>query len=168
MILFAEPLRRDASSLLEMLHSRRLKLAAAESCTGGLLTALLTEIPGSSHVVERGFVAYSNTSKTQMIGVDAGLIATHGGVSREVALAMAAGAIAHSLADVSVAVTGFAGPGGGSATKPVGLVHIAAARKGASLIHQEYRFGDIGRSEIRLKSVAAALELVRAVLDARS
>jgi nicotinamide-nucleotide amidase len=161
---FPEPLTSDASSLLELLRSRGLKLTAAESCTGGLIAALLTEFPGSSDVFERGFVTYSNAAKTQMIGVDAGLIATHGAVSREVALAMASGALMHSLADVSVAVTGMAGPGGGSATKPVGLVHAAVARKDASPPHQEFRFGDIGRSEIRLQAVIAALKLTRQAL----
>jgi nicotinamide-nucleotide amidase len=165
-IVFAEPLKSDASSLLELLRSQRLKLATAESCTGGLIAALLTELPGSSDVFERGFVVYSNSAKTQMIGVDAGLIAAHGAVSREVAIAMAAGAIAHSLADISVAVTGIAGPGAGSAAKPIGLVHIAAARKGASSVHQECRFGDIGRSKIRLEAVAEALRLVRQALKA--
>lgn len=165
--MFPESLKADASTLLDTLRSRQLKLAAAESCTGGLISALLTEIPGSSDVVERGFVAYSNDAKAQMIGADAGLIAAHGAVSREVALAMAAGAIKHSLADVSVAVTGIAGPGGSSAAKPVGLVHIAAARKGTSPIHIECRFGDVGRAEIRFRSVAAALKLVHQVLDAQ-
>jgi nicotinamide-nucleotide amidase len=163
---FPEPLTSDASSVLELLRRRRLKLAAAESCTGGLIAALLTEFPGSSDVFERGFVTYSNAAKTQMIGVDAGLIAAHGAVSREVALAMASGALMHSLVDVSVAVTGMAGPGGGSATKPVGLVHVVVARKGASPLHQECRFGDIGRSEIRLQAVIAALKLTRQALGA--
>lgn len=168
MFVFPEPLRSDASALFGLLRSKRLKLATAESCTGGLVAALLTESPGSSDVFERGFVTYSNIAKTQMIGVDAGLIAAHGAVSREVALAMAEGALAYSLADVSVAVTGLAGPGGGSATKPVGLVHIAAARKGASSLHHQFRFGDIGRNEIRLKSVMAALEIVRQAVDLKS
>lgn len=165
MAMFSEFLKTDAVALLDTLRQRRIKFAAAESCTGGLISALLTEIPGSSDVVERGFVTYSNEAKTQMIGVDARLVAAHGAVSREVALAMAAGAIAHSLADVSVAVTGVAGPGGGSTAKPVGLVHIAAARKGADPIHLECRFGDVGRAEIRLKSVVEALKLVRQIVD---
>jgi nicotinamide-nucleotide amidase len=168
MAMFAESLKADAVALLDTLRQRRLKFAAAESCTGGLISALLTEIPGSSDVVERGFVTYSNEAKTQMIGVDARLVAAHGAVSREVALAMAAGALAHSLAEVSVAVTGVAGPAGGSTAKPVGLVHIAAARKGADPIHLECRFGDVGRAEIRLKSVVAALKLVRQIVDTRS
>jgi nicotinamide-nucleotide amidase len=163
--MFSQSLVTDASKLLDTLRSRRLLVATAESCTGGLISALLTEIPGSSDVVERGFVTYSNEAKAQMIGVDPGLVALHGAVSHEVAVAMAAGAIAYSLADVSVAVTGVAGPGGGSAAKPVGLVHIAAARKGAPPIHLECRFGDIGRTEIRIRSVVAALKLVHEVLD---
>jgi nicotinamide-nucleotide amidase len=163
--MFSESLIADASILLDTLRSRRLKLATAESCTGGLISALLTEIPGSSDVVERGFVTYSNEAKAQMIGVDPGLVALHGAVSHEVAVAMATGAIAHSLADISVAVTGVAGPGGGSAAKPVGLVHIAAARKGTPPIHLESRFGDVGRAEIRIRSVVAALKLVHEVLD---
>lgn len=166
--MFSETLKAEASRLLDTLRSRRLKLVTAESCTGGLISALLTEIPELSDVVERGFVTYSNEAKSQMIGVDARLIATHGAVSRDVALAMAAGAIGHSLADVSVAVTGVAGPGGGSDAKPVGRVHIAAARKGASPIHLECRFGDVGRAEIRLRSVEAALKLVHQVLHAQS
>jgi nicotinamide-nucleotide amidase len=163
---FAQPLIGQASSLLELLRDRRLKLATAESCTGGLIAALLTEVPGSSDVFERGFVTYSNGAKMQMLGVDPGLIVAHGAVSREVALAMAAGAITHSPSDVSAAVTGMAGPGGGSGDKPVGLVHIAALRKGLCPIHREFRFGDAGRSEIRRQSVAAALNLIRRVLDA--
>ncbi len=167
MALFAESLKSEASSLLECLRGRRLRLATAESCTGGMIAALLTEIPGSSGIFERGFVTYSNEAKTQMIGVDASLIAVHGAVSREVALAMAAGALAHSLANVSVAVTGFAGPGGGGAVKPIGLVHVAAARRDdASPAHIECRFDNMGRSEIRLQAVAAALKLIRQTLDA--
>ncbi|MFM9848208.1 MAG: CinA family protein [Hyphomicrobiaceae bacterium] len=162
--MFPEPLKADASTLLDALRSRRLKFVAAESCTGGLILALLTEIPESSDVVERGFITYSNAAKSQMIGVDARLIAAHGAISREVSLAMATGAIAYSLADVSVAVTGVAGPGGGCAAKPVGLVHIASARKGAPPIHLECRFGNVGRAEVRLRSVAAALKLVHQVL----
>jgi nicotinamide-nucleotide amidase len=136
-----------------------LKLAAAESCTGGLLTALLTEIAGSSDVVERGFVTYSNAAKHEMLGVPEAMLAEHGAVSEPVARAMADGALAHSAADVAVAVTGIAGPGGGTAAKPVGLVHFAAARRGGGVLHRECRFGDIGRSEVRIASVREALQL---------
>jgi nicotinamide-nucleotide amidase len=161
--MFSSALRAEAAALLDGLRARRLKLATAESCTGGLIVALLTEIPGSSEVLECGFVTYSNAAKQQMIGVPAALIATHGSVSREVAMAMAAGALANSSAHVSVAVTGFAGPGGGSQLKPVGLVHLAAMRKGEAPLHEECRFGDLGRAGVRLKSVEVALGLVRRV-----
>ena len=126
---------------------------------------LLTEIPGSSDVVERGYITYSNDAKSEVLGVPNRLIEERGGVSREVALAMASGALVHSLADVSVAVTGVAGPGGGTAEKPVGLVHIAAGRLGSDPIHEACRFGDIGRTEIRLKTIAAALALARRAMD---
>ena len=115
-----------------------LKLATAESCTGGLIAAILTEVPGSSDVFERGFVTYSNEAKTELLGVPAELIEKHGAVSEEVARAMASGALGHSRADIAVAVTGVAGPGGGTTAKPVGLVHLAAARRG-SVTHKEIR-----------------------------
>jgi nicotinamide-nucleotide amidase len=111
-------------------------------------------------VVERGFVTYSNEAKIECLGVPPGLIAAHGAVSAVVARAMAEGAMAHSRADIAVSVTGVAGPGGGSAAKPVGLVHLATARKGRPTLHQECRFGDVGRDAVRLKSVEAALALV--------
>jgi nicotinamide-nucleotide amidase len=149
----------QATAVLEDLRARGLTLATAESCTGGLIAGLLTEIPGSSDVVERGFVTYSNTAKCEAIGVSADLIATHGAVSAEVARAMAQGALKHSRADIAVAVTGVAGPGGGTDEKPVGLVHIAAARRGFSAQHKEHRFGDLGRSAVRLATITAALEL---------
>jgi len=162
--MFPSPLAEEASRLLEALRAMKLKLATAESCTGGLVAALLTETPGSSDVVERGFVTYSNAAKEECLGVPSALLAQHGAVSEAVARAMAEGALAHSHADIAVAVTGMAGPGGGSAAKPVGLVHLAAARRGAATLHRECRFGAIGRSDIRLRSVAAALELVRQTL----
>ena len=160
MTLFPAELTNRAARLLERLRERGLMLATAESCTGGLISGLFTEIPGSSDVVERGFVTYSNAAKTAMLGVPAGLIDRHGAVSEEVARAMAEGALAHSRAQISVAVTGVAGPGGGSAQKPVGLVHLAAARAGAPTLHREIRLGDIGRTAIRLETVAAALNLI--------
>jgi nicotinamide-nucleotide amidase len=163
--MFADTLLTAAAELLDDLRKAGVKLATAESCTGGLIAGVLTEIPGSSDVVERGFVTYSNAAKSQMLGVSERLLAEHGAVSREVALAMAEGALAHSGADVSVAVTGVAGPGGGSALKPVGLVHFAAARRGGPTLHEEFRFGDIGRSQIRLKSVEAGLVLIRRAMQ---
>jgi nicotinamide-nucleotide amidase len=140
-------------------------LATAESCTGGLIAGLLTEIPGSSDVVERGFVTYSNAAKTEQLGVPADLIAKHGAVSEPVARAMAEGALAQSRADLAVSVTGVAGPGGGTPTKPVGLVHVAVARRGGSTVHQELRLGDLGREPIRMATVEAALALLRRGLE---
>jgi len=134
-------------------------VAAAESCTGGLVSGALTAIAGSSAVVERGFVTYSNAAKVDLLDVPMALIERHGAVSEPVARAMAEGSRAHSAAQVSVAVTGIAGPGGGSPDKPVGLVHFAAAGP-AGLIHVEHRFGDIGREGVRLDSVRVALTLL--------
>ena len=159
--MFDERLLREAENLLEACRTRKLKLATAESCTGGLIAALLTEIPGSSDVVERGFVTYSNEAKTEELGVPADLIAAHGAVSEPVARAMAEGALTHSHADLAVSVTGVAGPGGGSAAKPVGLVHLGLARRGAPALHQELRLGDIGRGPIRMVTVEAAMALLR-------
>src|SRR5262249_50889728 len=118
-----------ARALLALCRTRKLKLAAAESCTGGLLMATLTEVPGSSDVVDRGFVTYSNESKHQMLGVPVHMLAKYGAVSRETARAMAKGALVYSPAHLAVAITGIAGPGGGSKQKPVGLVYIAAATR---------------------------------------
>jgi len=158
--LFSPSLTKEAAALLDDLRKGGLRLATAESCTGGLVAALLTEIPGSSDVVERGFVTYSNAAKSELLGVPEAMLVQHGAVSAAVAQAMVLGALAHSQADIAVAVTGVAGPGGGSAAKPVGLVHIAAARRGGVVLHQECRFGDIGRGPVRIASVEAALQLV--------
>jgi nicotinamide-nucleotide amidase len=158
--MFSQALTREAARLLDAFRRKGRKIAAAESCTGGLVTALLTEIAGSSDVVDRGFVTYSNDAKHRVLGVPAELLARHGAVSEPVARAMAAGALAHSAADVAVAITGVAGPGGGSADKPVGLVHLALAQAGKPTLHQECRFGDIGRSAVREKTVEAALALL--------
>lgn len=158
--MFPDGLLSDASVLLDHLRSRGLKIASAESCTGGLIAALFTEIAGSSDVIERGFVTYSNAAKSEMLGVPESLLAQHGAVSEPVARAMALGALAHSHVDIAVSVTGVAGPGGGSAAKPVGLVHIAAARKGGDVLHRQCRFGDIGRGSIRRASVEVALQLI--------
>ena len=157
-----DSLVKEAAELLDASRSRGLKIATAESCTGGLIAAILTEVPGSSDVFERGFVTYSNESKTEQLGVPAELIAQHGAVSEEVARAMAAGALKHSRADIAVAVTGVAGPGGGTTAKPVGLVHLVAARHGGSMEHKEIRLGDIGRGRIRLETVSQALAMVHA------
>lgn len=154
-------LRAEAAALLEACRARGLTVATAESCTGGLIAACLTEIPGSSDVVDRGFVTYSNEAKREMLGVPAAILERHGAVSRETALAMARGALAHSRAALAVSVTGVAGPGGGSAEKPVGLVYFGAAARDGRELHSEQRFGDIGRSEVRRRSVLVAFELLR-------
>ena len=150
----------EATRVLEAGRSRGLKIATAESGTGGLVAGALTDIPGSSEVVERGFVAYSNDAKVEMLGVDEATLSAHGAVSRETAEAMAVGAIRRSIADLSVAITGVAGPGGGSAEKPVGLMHFAAASRDGRHAHREERFGDIGRAEVRRRSVLVALEML--------
>ncbi len=162
-----------AEEVLKKARSLGLKIATAESCTGGLVAAALTSIAGSSDVFERGFVTYSNEAKAGMLGVEPALIEAHGAVSQEVAVAMAACALKFSRAALSVAVTGIAGPGGGSAEKPVGLVHIAAAKLSGRdgdrvqfvAIHTEERFGDIGRAAVRAKSVETALRLLLEAAD---
>lgn len=154
-----------AAEVVAALKGAELTLATAESCTGGLIAAVITEVPGSSDVFDRGFVTYSNAAKTDQLGVGAALIEYHGAVSEEVALAMAAGALRHSTADLCVAVTGIAGPGGGGTAKPVGLVHLAAAKREAEAVHRELRLGDIGRRAVRLASVAEAFQLIRALVS---
>jgi nicotinamide-nucleotide amidase len=153
-----------AAALLDAYREKGLKIATAESCTGGLVAALLTEISGSSAVVERGFVTYSNEAKIELIGVPAELIAAHGAVSEPVARAMAEGALAHSRADVAVGITGVAVPSGVTATKPVGLVHFGLARKRAGTIHLERRYGDLGRENVRRRAVEDALDLLEQAL----
>lgn len=162
--MFSAELLARAEKLLADARAKGLKIATAESCTGGLVAGLLTEIPGSSDVVERGFVTYSNQAKEEMLGVPAAMLRQHGAVSEPVARAMAEGAIRNSTAQLSVAITGVAGPGGGSDDKPVGLVHIAAARAGEATLHRECRFGDIGRDAVRLASVATALEMLQSLV----
>lgn len=162
----------DALAVLAPLAERVLRrakaagvmAATAESCTGGLIAAALTEIPGSSAVVERGFVTYSNEAKTELLGVDAALIDAHGAVSEEVALAMVGGALARSAAQIAVSVTGVAGPGG-TAAKPEGLVHLAAQRVGGPPAHLRCEFGPIGRAQVRLQSAQTALEMLERLLE---
>ncbi len=135
-------------------------IATAESCTGGLVAVAITDISGSSAVFDRGFVTYSNRAKLGMLAVPAQLVATHGAVSEEVARAMVMGALAASIADVAVAITGVAGPTGGSAEKPVGLVHFACGMRGKTAVHTVQRYGSIGRAEIRKESVNQALQML--------
>lgn len=148
-----------AERVLDACRDASLKLATVESCTGGLIAACLTAIPGSSDVLERGFVTYSNAAKTALVGVPALLLAEHGAVSEPVARAMAEGALTYAPVDLAVAVTGIAGPGGGSHSKPVGLVHLAAARNGRSTLHARLVLPG-NRTEIREASAAAALDLL--------
>ena len=162
--MFSNALLSLARVVLADARANKLRIATAESCTGGLVAACLTEIPGSSDVLDRGFIAYSNRAKQDLLGVPGDLIADMGAVSEPVARAMAEGAVENSNAHVAVAVTGVAGPGGGTPLKPIGLVHIAAAREGRSILHEAHRFGDIGRAEIRMKSVEVALGLLHRLL----
>jgi nicotinamide-nucleotide amidase len=136
-------------------------VATAESCTGGLVAAALTEIAGSSDVVDRGFVTYSNEAKMDLLGVPAAVLAEHGAVSEATARAMAAGALARSRAGVTVAITGIAGPGGGVPGKPVGMVVFARAVAGGAVTAETRQFGDIGRAEVRRQAALFALELLR-------
>ena len=160
-----EDLRAAAKAVLDACRLRGLKVATAESCTGGLVAATISEIPGSSAVLDRGFVTYSNEAKQQMLGVPADTIEKHGAVSRETAEAMARGALGNANADLAVAITGIAGPGGGSPDKPVGLVHFAAASRNGKLTHKEMRYGDLGRIGVRRKSVLQALFMLRTMAE---
>jgi len=161
--MFDAQLLHDAAELLELCRRADIKLATAESCTGGLIISCLTEIAGSSEVIDRGFVTYSNEAKTELVGVPAMLIALHGAVSEQVARAMAEGALSRSMADVTVAVTGVAGPSGGSADKPVGLVHFACAGRGRPTVHHREVFPG-SRAAIRDATVQTALALLRSMV----
>src|SRR5499433_4074469 len=145
--------RALARSLLDLCRMRKLTIATAESCTCGLVAGALTDIPGSSDVVDRGFVTYSNDAKRAMLGVSATTLATFGAVSKEAATQMAVGALERAGVDLAVSITGIAGPGGATPGKPVGLVHFAAAARGGQLIHRTKKFGDIGRRRVRQRSV---------------
>ena len=151
---------KRAAAVVESAKECGCTIVTAESCTGGLLAGLLTEVPGSSAVLERGFVTYSNAAKTDMLGVPFDLLMQFGAVSAQVAGAMAEGAIAHSRAHIAVSVTGIAGPGGGSEHKPVGLVHFARAERGGTTRRDEMRFEDNGRAGIRRAALDYALRLL--------
>ena len=159
-MMFDAEITTRSTAVLSLCRARQWTVATVESCTGGLVSGALTAIPGSSDVVTGGLVTYSNEAKSALAGVPEELIRQHGAVSEPVARAMAEGGRARLGADLAVAITGVAGPGGGSAAKPVGLVHFACAASGRTL-HRERRFGDLGRDEIRRLSVIAALELLR-------
>ena len=152
-----------ADRVLDLAKSRRLSLSAAESCTGGLLAALLTDVPGCSHLFERGFVTYSEDAKMEMLGVDRERLDAYGAVSREIARDMAQGALNHSKADVAISITGFAGPGGDGDEE--GLVHFACAHRGGPVADREEHFGAVGRAEIRKAALEAALEMMEEALN---
>lgn len=156
---FPAPLQAAATSVLNAARAKNIRIATAESCTGGLIAGLLTEIPGSSDVVDRGFVVYSNPAKEDMLGVPHQTLLEHGAVSRETAVAMVEGALSHSLAQAAVAVTGIAGPGGGTAQKPIGLVYVAAGTRSAITV-EECRFGSLSRQDIRLRTIETAIRLL--------
>lgn len=155
----------NAEKLLGDLRERKLKVATAESCTGGLVAGYLTEVPGSHDVVDRGFVTYSNEAKAELLGVPMALIMDKGAVSAEVARAMADGALSVSRAQICVAVTGVAGPGGGTNGKPVGLIYIAIARQGRPTRATEFQFRDLDRGGIRRRAVGAAFSMIRDAMD---
>lgn len=167
--MFNETLKRDAQVVLDQLRAKKMTLASAESCTGGSILGLLTEIAGSSDVVDRGYITYSNRAKSEDLNISMELIDTMGAVSSDVGEAMARGALQKATADVSIAVTGIAGPGGGTSAKPVGLVYIAAARKNNSTadttLIEEHRFGDIGRTQVREQTIKAALALILKITE---
>jgi nicotinamide-nucleotide amidase len=162
--MFPEHVLVLAQALITEAREKQLKITTAESCTGGLIAGALTEIPGASEVVDRGFVVYGNNAKTKLLGVRAAVIMRFGAVSEEVARAMAEGALKNSVADIAVSCTGIAGPTGGTADRPIGLVHLAAARNGETTLAEECRFGDIGRSEVRMRSLEAGLKLLLQII----
>ncbi|OYW54878.1 MAG: damage-inducible protein CinA [Hyphomicrobium sp. 32-62-53] len=153
-----------AAALVQRMTAAGVKLVTAESCTGGLVAAAITDVPGSSAVLDRGFVTYSNEAKMAVLGVDPALLSAHGAVSAAVAVAMAEGALRYSLADVAVSITGIAGPGGATETKPVGLVHLAVARTGRPTVEEACRFSDLGRRGVRIAAVAKAFAMLGAAL----
>ena len=157
--------RAAATHLLASCRARGLSIVTAESCTGGLVAAALTAIPGSSDVVDCGFVTYSNQAKHAILGVPARTLKQHGAVSEATAAAMVAGALRNSRADLAVAITGIAGPGGGSKGKPVGLVYFAAGSRDGRRLARSRRFGEIGRNRVRGRSVDQALALLQALAD---
>ncbi|MEQ9316026.1 MAG: CinA family protein [Henriciella sp.] len=159
--MFPDRLRNLCLLVLDEARERRVKIATAESCTGGLLAALFTEFAGSSDVFERGFVTYSNRAKEEVLGIPGDMIADYGAVSEAVARLMAEGALENSRANLSVAITGIAGPGGGTPMKPVGTVHVACARENKAVMHEVCYFGDIGRDQVRLATLETALEMIR-------
>ena len=153
------------AEVLDLARPKGVRIATAESCTGGLVIGVLTETPGSGDVVDRGLVTYCNDAKSALLGVDPNLLAQHGAVSDPVARVMAEGALNTCDAQLAVGITGVAGPGGGSEAKPVGLVWFATSLQGGETVSREMRFGDLGRSKVRLAAVRTALEMLRERLE---
>ena len=160
--MFPERLRNLALLVSDEAAERRVKIATADSCTGGLLAGLLTEFAGSSKIFDRGFVTYSNQAKAEVLGVAGDVLADYGAVSEPVARLMAEGAMNVSRANLAISITGIAGPSGGTPLKPVGTVHIACARENKAMMHEQLMLGDIGREAIRLETLEAALNMIRA------
>jgi len=158
--MFPHDIEATARQVIEAATRKRLSLATAESCTGGLVGAALTAIPGSSTAYDRGFITYSNSAKTDLLGVSTALLEQYGAVSEPVARAMAQGARQASGADLAVSVTGIAGPGGGTMEKPVGLVHFGLACADGAILHEVRHFGDLGRDAVRLAALKTALDLL--------
>ncbi|MBU1347494.1 MAG: nicotinamide-nucleotide amidohydrolase family protein [Alphaproteobacteria bacterium] len=163
--MFPDDIQTLAAAVIAAATTRGWTVATAESCTGGLVAGALTAVAGSSAVVNRGFVTYSNAAKTELLGVPAALIEAEGAVSEPVAKAMADGARSRAGVTLAVSITGIAGPGGGSPDKPVGRVHFACAAP-SGLVHEVRSFGDIGREAVRLDSVRVALNMLRAACEA--
>lgn len=157
-----------AHRLLDICRRKNLLVATAESCTAGLVAGTLTELPGVSSMLDRGFITYSNRAKQDMLGVSAETLQQFGAVSRETALEMVRGVLAHAPVDLAVSVTGIAGPDGGTDAKPVGLVHFGAASRGGQVVHVEKRFGDIGRAEVRKRSVLQAFQMLHDLAEAET
>ncbi len=157
--MFSQEIRSLAEQVISALTKDHLRLVVAESCTGGLVSGALTDVPGASEVLERGFVTYSNDAKVEVLGLMPELLNQYGAVSKQVAEEMAQGALAFSHADVAVSVTGVAGPGGGSEKKPVGLVFFGVATRQGALMHYKCQFSG-GREQVRMQAVAEALKLV--------
>ena len=160
-----EELHKAADALLELCKAKKLTLATAESCTGGLVAATLSEIPGSSLVLDRGFVTYSNDAKQQMLGVTPATIDVYGAVSTECAKEMAKGALAHASVDLAISITGVAGPTGAVRGKPIGLVYFCAASRSGRVIAHDRKYGDIGRANVRRESVLQALAMLRELAE---
>lgn len=160
------PAYEKARRLVEACNRAGLVVATAESCTGGMIAAAITDIAGSSAVFDRGFVTYSNEAKQDMLGVSKTTLDSFGAVSRQTAEEMVVGALSHSRANLAVSVTGIAGPGGGSAEKPVGLVHLALAGRAGLKRHKMLRCGDIGRDAVRVATLEAALDMLLEAAEA--